>query len=71
MKTVVLVSGQMRTADKCAAGILHAFGGGEYIVHAVADDDSHYKVATMDADALVHSDGVRRWGEIADELRNT
>ena len=30
-----------------------------------------YEGATMDADAPVHSDGVRRWGEIAEELRNT
>jgi len=41
MKTVVLVSGQMRTADKCAADILRGFCDAEFIVHAVADDDAH------------------------------
>lgn len=40
MKTVVLVSGQMRTADQCAAGIRELYPDATFVVHAVADDDS-------------------------------
>jgi hypothetical protein len=40
MKTVVLVSGQMRTADQCAAGIRELYPDVPFVVHAVADDDA-------------------------------
>lgn len=40
MKTVVLVSGQMRTADKCAAGIRELYPDVPFVVHAVADADA-------------------------------
>jgi hypothetical protein len=39
MKTVVLVSGQMRTADQCATGIRELYPDATFIVHAVADAD--------------------------------
>jgi hypothetical protein len=37
MKTVVLVCGQMRTADQCAAGIRAIYTDATFVVHAVAD----------------------------------
>ena len=40
MKTVVLVSGQMRTADRCAAGIRAIYQDASFVVHAVADEDA-------------------------------
>lgn len=40
MKVVVLVSGQMRTADQCAAGIRAIYPDASFIVHAVADADA-------------------------------
>jgi hypothetical protein len=40
MKAVVLVSGQMRTADRCAAGIRAVYPDAAFVVHAVADDDA-------------------------------
>jgi hypothetical protein len=40
MKTVVLVSGQMRTADPCAAGIRELYPDVPFVVHAVADEDA-------------------------------
>lgn len=40
MKTVVLVSGQMRTADQCAAGIRELYPDVPFVVHAVADADA-------------------------------
>lgn len=40
MKTVVLVSGQMRTADQCAAGIRELYPDVPFVVHAVADEDA-------------------------------
>jgi hypothetical protein len=40
MRTVVLVSGQMRTADQCAAGIRAIYPDATFVVHAVADADA-------------------------------
>jgi hypothetical protein len=40
MRTVVLISGQMRTADQCAAGIREIYPDTKFVVHAVADDDA-------------------------------
>ena len=40
MKTVVLISGQMRTADQCAAGIRELYPDVPFVVHAVADHDA-------------------------------
>lgn len=40
MTTAVLVCGQMRTADKCAAGIRELYPDATFIVHAVADEDA-------------------------------
>jgi hypothetical protein len=40
MRTVVLISGQMRTADQCAAGIREIYPDATFVVHAVADDDA-------------------------------
>jgi hypothetical protein len=40
LKTVVLISGQMRTADKCAAGIRDIYPDATFVVHAVADNDA-------------------------------
>lgn len=40
MKAVVLVSGQMRTADQCAAGIRAIYPDVPFVVHAVADEDA-------------------------------
>jgi len=40
MRTVVLISGQMRTADNCAAGIREIYPDATFVVHAVADDDA-------------------------------
>jgi hypothetical protein len=40
MKTVVLISGQMRTADQCAAGIRELYPDATFVVHAVADEDA-------------------------------
>jgi hypothetical protein len=40
MKVAVLVSGQMRTADRCAAGIRSLYPDLPFVVHAVADDDA-------------------------------
>lgn len=40
MKTAVLVSGQMRTADKCAAAIRALYPDAPFVVHAVADEDA-------------------------------
>jgi hypothetical protein len=40
MKTAVLISGQMRTADQCAAGIREIYPDVPFVVHAVADDDA-------------------------------
>ena len=40
MKTAVLISGQMRTADQCAAGIRQVYPDVPFVVHAVADDDA-------------------------------
>lgn len=40
MRTAVLISGQMRTADRCAAGIRDIYPDATFVVHAVADDDA-------------------------------
>jgi len=40
LKVAVLVSGQMRTADKCAAVIRELYPDVPFVVHAVADDDA-------------------------------
>jgi hypothetical protein len=40
MTTAVLISGQMRTADRCAAGIRQLYPGATFVVHAVLDADS-------------------------------
>ena len=40
MKTAVLICGQMRTADQCAAGIRQLYPDATFVVHAVADDDA-------------------------------
>lgn len=40
MKVVVLVSGQMRTADRCAAGIRSLYPDAPFVIHAVADADA-------------------------------
>ena len=40
LKVAVLVSGQMRTADQCAAGIRELYPDVPFVVHAVADDDA-------------------------------
>jgi hypothetical protein len=40
MTTAVLISGQMRTADRCAAGILQLYPDATFVVHAVADVDA-------------------------------
>lgn len=40
MTTAVLVCGQMRTADQCAAGIRKLYPDATFIVHAVADEDA-------------------------------
>jgi len=40
MKAAVLISGQMRTADQCAAGIRQVYPDVPFVVHAVADDDA-------------------------------
>lgn len=40
MKTVVLISGQMRTAAQCAAGIRDIYPDVPFVVHAVADADA-------------------------------
>jgi hypothetical protein len=40
VKTVVLVSGQMRTADRCADGIRAIYPDATFVVHAVADADA-------------------------------
>jgi len=40
MKTVVLISGQMRTADQCAAGIREIYPDATFVIHAIADDDA-------------------------------
>lgn len=40
MTTAVLVCGQMRTADQCAAGIRELYPDATFIVHAVADEDA-------------------------------
>jgi hypothetical protein len=40
LHTVVLISGQMRTADQCAAGIREIYPDATFVVHAVADDDA-------------------------------
>ena len=36
----MLISGQMRTADQCAAGIREIYPEATFVVHAVADDDA-------------------------------
>lgn len=40
MKTVVLISGQMRTAEHCAAGIRLIYPDVPFLVHAAADADA-------------------------------
>lgn len=40
MKVAVLISGQMRTADHCAAGIRSIYPDAAFIVHAAADADA-------------------------------
>lgn len=40
MKVVVLISGQMRTADKCAAGIRSIYHDATFLVHAAEDANS-------------------------------
>jgi hypothetical protein len=40
MTTAVLISGQMRTADRCAAGIRAIYPDATFVVHAVADADA-------------------------------
>lgn len=40
LKTAVLISGQMRTADRCAAVIRSIYPDAAFVVHAVADDDA-------------------------------
>jgi len=40
MKTAVLICGQMRTADQCAAGIRDIYPDATFVVHAVADEDA-------------------------------
>lgn len=40
MTTAVLVCGQMRTADQCAAGIRELYPDATFVVHAVADADA-------------------------------
>lgn len=40
MRVAVLVSGQMRTADQCVAGIRGLYPDVPFVVHAVADDDA-------------------------------
>jgi hypothetical protein len=40
MRTTVLISGQMRTADRCAAAIRDIYPDAKFVIHAVADDDA-------------------------------
>lgn len=40
MRTAVLISGQMRTADQCAAGIRAIYPNASFVVHAAADADA-------------------------------
>ena len=40
MKTAVLISGQMRTADRCAEGIRSLYPDAVFVVHAVLDSDA-------------------------------
>lgn len=40
MTTAVLISGQMRTADRCAAAIRQLYPDATFVVHAVLDADS-------------------------------
>jgi len=40
LKVAVLVSGQMRTADRCAAAIRDIYPDATFVIHAVADDDA-------------------------------
>ncbi len=53
MKAVVLVSGQMRTADKCAAGIRSIYPDVPFVVHSVADDDADQAFAFRPAVTVI------------------
>jgi hypothetical protein len=53
MKTAVLVSGQMRTADHCAAGIRSLYPDATFIVHAVADADADKALAFRPAVTVI------------------
>jgi len=53
MKVVVLISGQMRTADRCAAGIRAAYPDAAFVVHAVADADADKAVLFRPAVAVI------------------
>ena len=53
MKTVVLISGQMRTADQCAAGIRELYPDVPFVVHAVADHDAEKAFAFKPAVTVI------------------
>ncbi len=40
MSTAVLISGQMRSAERCVQPILQAFPGADFYIHAVQDEDA-------------------------------
>lgn len=53
MNVAVLVSGQMRTADRCAAGIRAIYPDATFVVHAVADQDADKAFAFRPAVAVI------------------
>ena len=55
IRIAVLISGQMRSAEVCAAGILAAFRGAEFFVVTPRDDDSH-KASLFAAEPLIVDD---------------
>jgi hypothetical protein len=53
MKTAVLICGQMRTADRCAAVIRSIYPDATFVIHAVADADSDKAFAFKPAVAVI------------------
>lgn len=53
VNVAVLISGQMRTADQCAAGIRAIYPSASFVVHAAADADADKAFAFRPAVAVI------------------
>jgi hypothetical protein len=71
MTTAVLISGQMRTADRCAAGIRQLYPDATFVVHAVQDADSDKAFLFRPAVAVIEPQHeMRERREYSWQIRN-